>query len=277
MFKLIVDLIFRFNKDDVPALSSQLAFNLVLSFFPFLIFLMTLIGHISLNGMELLLTFSKILPASVFNLVKNTILEVVNTKNSQLMSFSLLITLWSASSGFSAVIKGLNKAYGVKESRSFVRVRFVSVLCTLGVTFLIILMGLLLVFGRIIWNSAASRFSFSYELSVLWMVIRYIIVVSTAIGTFMLLYQVAPNRRLAWIDVVPGSLFSTAGLMFVSTIFAYYVNNFANYSIVYGSLGAIVVLLTWLFLVSVIVIMGGEVNASLALENNSSVPGKRKI
>lgn len=264
MGKFIMDLILRFNKDDVPALGSQLAFNLVLSFFPFLIFLMTLIGYTALDGMDILMALSKVLPVSVFGLVKNTVLEVVGTRNSRLMSLSLIITLWAASSGFNAAIKGLNNAYGIKETRSFIHVRIVSMLCTIGLAFLIILVGLLLVFGGILWNAAAVRVPFLKNLSMVWSLARYTIVFSTNIGIFILLYRFAPNRRLTWIEVIPGSLFSTAGLILVSTIFSYYVNNFANYSIIYGSLGAIIILLIWLFLVSVILIMGGEVNASLA-------------
>lgn len=264
MGRLVADLVSRFKRDEVPELGSQLAFNLVLSFFPFLIFLMTLIGHTALDGMKVLISLSRILPESVYQLTKNTVLEVVGTRNSKLMSFSLFITLWAASSGFNAVIKGLNNAYGIKESRSFVRVRVISMLCTIGLAFLIILVGLLLVFGNILWNAAAGRLAFLNELSMVWSMTRYAVSVSANIGIFALLYRYAPNKRPTWNEVFPGALFSTAGLMLVSAVFAYYVNNFANYSIIYGSLGAIIVLLVWLFLVSVIVIMGGEVNASLA-------------
>jgi membrane protein len=270
MIKLILDLVSRFNEDDVPALSSQLAFNLILSFFPFLIFLMTLLGHIPLNDFDILTGLSRILPSSVYSLTKSTVFEVINTRNSKLMSFSLLITLWSASSGFNAVIKGLNNAYNIRESRSFIRVRIISILCTLGMAFLIILMGVLMVFGKYVWNLLMITLALSYKAAVLWTIMRYSIVIATAISIFTLLYHIAPNKKLSWLEVIPGSLFSTASLIFVSVAFAYYVNNFANYSIAYGSLGAIIVLLTWLFLVSVIVIMGGELNASLTAQTDTA-------
>ncbi|MBV7272492.1 YihY/virulence factor BrkB family protein [Clostridium sp. PL3] len=263
MIRLVLDLISRFNDDDVPALGSQLAYNLILSFFPFIIFLMTLIGHTSLNGNEILAALSRIMPASAFDLISNTVSEVITTKHSQLMSFSLIFTVWSASAGFNAVIKGLNKAYGVPESRTFIKVRTISILCTLGMAFIVLIMMFLLILGGIIWNYAAYKLGFSHELLTLWTVIRYIIFISTAIFIFTALYRYAPCKKLTWLEVLPGALFSTLNLILVSVAFAYYVNNFANYSIVYGSIGAIIILLTWLFLVSIIVILGGELNASL--------------
>jgi len=268
MQKLIIDLIIRFNKDDVPAISSQLAYKLILAFFPFIIFLMTLLGFTSLNKIEVIISLTSILPQSVAALIKNTVLEVANIKSSSLLSISLIFTLWSASSGFNAVIKGLNKAYGVKEKRSFIRVRLISLLCTLGMSLIIIIMVLLLVFGTVIWNAIAHKYFIFKELLPLWIVLKYLIVVVTAIFVFSALYRYAPSRKLKWVEVCPGSIFSTFSLILVSIGFAFYVNNFGRYSVVYGSIGAIIVLLLWLFLVSTIIILGGEVNASLATNNS---------
>ncbi|NMM62961.1 YihY/virulence factor BrkB family protein [Clostridium sp. P21] len=270
MKRLLLDLIYRFNNDDIPALGSQLAYNLVLSFFPFIIFLMTLIGHTSLNNNEILLALSKIMPSSAFNLISTTVSEVITTKHSQLMSFSLILTIWSASSGFTGIIKGLNKAYGVSESRNFIKVRLISILCTIGMAFIILIMMFLLILGRIIWKYATYKLGFAHKLIILWTVTRYFIFISTTVFIFTALYRYAPCKKLTWIEVLPGSLFAILQLILVSTAFAYYVNNFANYSVIYGSIGAIIILLTWLFLVSVIVILGGEFNASLYNESNTT-------
>ncbi|AKA69497.1 YihY/virulence factor BrkB family protein [Clostridium scatologenes] len=263
MKRLLLDLIYRFNNDDIPALGSQLAYNLVLSFFPFIIFLMTLIGHTSLNNNEILLGLSKIMPASAFNLISSTVSEVITTKHSQLMSFSLILTIWSASSGFNGIIKGLNKAYDVSESRGFIKVRLISIFCTIGMAFIILVMMFLLILGHIIWKYATYKLGFAHKLIILWTLTRYFIFISTAVFIFTSLYRYAPCKRLTWLEVLPGSLFAILHLILVSTAFAYYVNNFANYSVIYGSIGAIIVLLTWLFLISIIVILGGEFNASL--------------
>lgn len=270
MKRLLLDLFNRFNSDDVPALGSQLAYNLLLSFFPFIIFLMTIIGNASLDNEGILLALGKLVPASAYNLISTTVTAVITTRHTHLMSISFIIMLWSASSGFNAVIKGLNKAYGVAEQRSFVKVRLISMLCTLGMAFIILIMMTLLVLGRIILNYAALKFGFSKNVVALWTVIRYLIVVATAIFIFTGLYRFAPSKKLAWWEVLPGALFTTLSLILASLAFAYYVNNFANYSVVYGSIGAIIILLFWLFIVSIIVIFGGEINASLCSETSHS-------
>lgn len=269
MRRLLLDLISRFNNDDLPALGSQLAYDLVLSFFPFIIFLMTLIGHTSLSDNEILMALSRIMPVSTFNLISTTVSEVITTKHSQLMSLSLMFTIWAASAGFNAVIKGLNKAYGVLESRSFIKVRIISIICTIGMAFIILIMLFLLILGHIIWNYVAYKLGFSYRFYALWSATRYFIFISTSIFIFTALYRYAPCKRLTWLEVLPGALFATLGFIVVSASFAYYVNNFANYSVIYGSIGAIIILLTWLFFVAIIVILGGEVNASLYNESNS--------
>lgn len=275
MKKVVMDIIVRFKKDDIPALGAQVAYNLILSFFPFIIFLMTLIGYTFLNRLEVINEISSLFPQSISELIKYTVLDVRASKNNSVMSLSLIFTLWSASSGFNAVIKGLNKAYGVRETRSFVKLRIVSLLCTLGMSIIIIIMMVLLVLGTVIWNAVTRRFYILHELTLVWVITKYLIVVSTTIFIFSLLYRYAPNRKLRWIEVCYGAIFSTGSLILVSAIFAYYVNNFGKYSMFYGSIGAIIFLLIWLFLVSIIIILGGEVNASLASKN--SVNSKKRF
>ena len=90
------------------------------------------------------------------------------------------------------------------------------------------------------------------------------------------IYHYTPCRRLIWREVIPGAIFSTIGLVVVSMGFAFYVNNFGNYSRVYGSIGAVIVLLTWLFLLAIIIIMGGEINATLAFDREGKEKPKGK-
>lgn len=277
MKKVVMDIIVRFKKDDIPALGAQVAYNLILSFFPFIIFLMTLIGYTFLNRLEVINEISSLFPQSISELIKYTVLDVRASKNNSVMSLSLIFTLWSASSGFNAVIKGLNKAYGVRETRSFVKLRIVSLLCTLGMSIIIIIMMVLLVLGTVIWNAVTRRFYILHELTLVWVITKYLIVVSTTIFIFSLLYRYAPNRKLRWIEVCYGAIFSTGSLILVSAIFAYYVNNFGKYSMFYGSIGAIIFLLIWLFLVSIIIILGGELNASLVSRGSDNNKRRFKV
>ncbi|MCT8976437.1 YihY/virulence factor BrkB family protein [Clostridium sp. CX1] len=274
--KDIKNLTFRFNDDDVLALASQLAYSLIFSFFPFLIFLMTLVGYSPISSGEVLVGLNKILPTNVLELVHNTVVEVVDGRNSHLLSLSLLATIWSASSGFNAVIKGLNKAYDESEDRSVFKVQFIAIMCTFGVTFIVILTMILLVFGQILGVYLAKQFGYSFMFQRFWNIVRYTVMFLTTIFIFAALYHYTPSRRLTWKEVMPGAVFSAIGLVGVSVGFAYYVNNFGNYSKVYGSIGAVIILLTWLFFLSVMIIMGGELNATLAFDREGKVKPKGK-
>lgn len=272
LIKDIKNLAFRFNDDEVLSLASQLAYSLIFSFFPFIIFLMTFVGFSPITSRDVIEGLKPILPNSAVELVKNTIVEVVDTKHGHLLSLSLIVTIWSASAGFNAVIRGLNKAYSEREKRSLLKVQLIAVLCTFALTFIIILTFLLLVLGEIIGNTLASRLGVFYIFTVIWNKLRYLIMIIAAIFIFAALYRYTPCRRLTWKEVIPGAIFSTITLIMVSLGFAYYVNNFANYSKIYGSIGTVIVLLTWLFMLSIILLMGGELNATLAFDRE----GKEK-
>lgn len=262
----IKNLVFRFTDDEVLALSSQLAYSLIFSFFPFIIFLMTLIGVSSINSSYVLGGLVQILPLNTVELIKNIVIEVVDTRHEHLLSLSLIITIWSASTGFNAVIRGINKAYSESEKRSFIKVQLIAVLSTLALTFIVVATILLLVFGEIIGKALAAQVGLSYLFRFLWNNLRYIIMIGTTIFIFAALYRYTPCKKLTWKEVIPGAIFSTITLTVVSLGFAYYVNNFSSYSRIYGSIGTVIVLLTWLFLLSIIIIMGGELNATLAFD-----------
>lgn len=263
MIKYIKNLIFRFNDDDVLALGSQLAYSLIFAFFPFLIFLMTVLGYSSINSTDVLSGLNKMIPKDTLKMIENTIIEVVDYKKPDLLSVSLIFTIWSASSGFNAVIKGLNKAYDESEDRGFFKVQLVSILCTIGLIIAINLIIILLVFGQIIGNTIASKWGLTYQFKIAWNILRYIFIWFSISSILAALYHYTPSRRLTWKEVWFGALFATIALIIVSIGFAFYVNSFGNYSKIYGSIGAVIVLLTWLFLMSIIIIMGGELNAVL--------------
>lgn len=272
LVKDIKNLAFRFKDDEVLALSSQLAYSLIFSFFPFLIFLMTFIGFSPINSSYVLEGLVQILPHNAVELVKNTVIEVVDTRHGHLLSLSLIITIWSASAGFNAVIRGLNKAYSEAERRSFLKVQIIAIFSTFALTFIILATVLLLVFGEIIGKRLAAELGLSYFFKFLWNDLRYVIIILSTIFIFAALYRYTPCRKLTWKEVIPGSIFSTIALTMMSLGFAYYVNNFANYSKIYGSIGTVIVLLTWLFLLSIIILLGGELNATLAFDRE----GKEK-
>lgn len=269
------NIINKIMEDEVPALASQLSYSLLLSFFPFLIFLMTLLGFSSIDNEYILLELKSILPNSAYELVYNTVIEVLSTRDSNLLSFSIIFTVWTASTGFRAVIKGINKAYDEKEKRSLPKVFLISILSTLSLGFLIIITVLFLVFGQLIGLYLLEKFKMGSLFYLTWNIIRYIIILISLIIIFALIYKFIPSRKLKWKEVMPGAIFATVGWLLSSFIFSYYVNNFANYSRVYGSIGAVIVLMVWLYLTSIIIILGGELNAFISIHESIKIRARK--
>lgn len=257
----IIYFIVKINNDDIFALGAQLAYYLMLSFFPFLIFLMTIVGFSRLNSADILDGLGAILPNNVFSLIDTIVVEVVDTQNAGLLGASIIITIWSASSGFRAVIKGLNKAYDVRDSRSFIKRSFVAIIFTLGLTVIIVLTLAMLVFGELIGEYILSIFPFEIDISTIWNLSRYLIVIFMMIWIFACMYRYTPAKKVPWKEVYPGAIVTTIGWIIVSLGFSYYINNIANYSRLYGSVGAVFVLMTWLYITSIILIIGAEFNS----------------
>jgi membrane protein len=268
-------LIHRFIEDDVLALASQLAYSLILSFFPFLIFLLTLVGYSSIKSGDVLQSLQTIMPKNAFELITTTVVEIVDSRKGDLLSFSAIITIWAGSGGFRAVIKGLNKAYDEKETRAYWRVILLSIICMLALAVIVIFSFSLLVFGEMIGDALINWLGLSNSFKINWDIFRYAGTLIAMTFVFAAIYHFTPCRRLKWMEVMPGAAFCTLGWLLSSLGFAYYVNNINNYSRIYGGIGAVIVLMLWLFITSVIILLGGEINAVLAFDRE--IKAKKKF
>lgn len=263
--KVIKNLFTRFAEHDIFALAGQLAYNILLSLFPLIIFIMTLVGFSSISREEVLSDMQNVLPVEIFKYMKNIIIEIVGTQQAGLLSLSFIFTLVAASGGFSAVIKGLNKAYFEKEKRGFIKLTLLALMFTLTFAIITIIAAFLLVFGEFNGKLLAKVLGLDTSFQLWWNILRYIAAIVLMFLGFMILYRFAPSRRLSFRSVLPGAIFTTAAWNIISVAFSYYVNNFANFSLVYGSIGAVIMLLTWLLIISVLILLGGELNAVMLL------------
>jgi membrane protein len=260
-------LISRFRDDDVPSLGAQLSYYLVLSFFPFLIFLVSVVGFLHMNTDKVLSDIVLLLPSDSANSIRTVIDEARQNRSGALLSVGMLGTLWAASNGVNAIIKGLNKAYDEEEDRPFWKVRGISIIATVVLALVIWVSMLTLVFGKVIGEYLFQWMNYPAGFELIWGILKFAIPLAAMFGVFLLLYWLAPNRRLTWREVIPGSIFTTLGWIISSLLFSFYVNNISNYTKTYGSLGGIIVLLIWLYLSSIIIVLGGEVNATAAFGN----------
>ncbi|MGL5648054.1 MAG: YihY/virulence factor BrkB family protein [Clostridium sp.] len=262
----IVYLIVKIKRDDIFASGAQLAYYLMLAFFPFLIFLMTLIGFSHLNSSDVLEWLQRLLPGDVFNLTKSTIVEVVDYQHTGILGASIVLTLWSASTGFRGVIKSINRAYDIEENRSFIVRSIIGILGVIAMALVVVSTLLMSVFGDVIGKYLDEILPFGHLVGFIWNVLRHGAIVVILIVVFAVIYKIGPAKKIKLREVFPGAIISTVGWLVASAGFSYYVNNFSNYSRIYGSLGTIFVLMTWLYITSMVFIFGVEVNSVLENE-----------
>jgi membrane protein len=272
MLKGLKQIISRVIDDDIAALAAQLTYNLMLAFFPFLLLLLTMLGYSELQSKDVLVYLRQVMPKSTFDLIYTTVIDVLDSRNGNLLSVSIIGIIWSGSSGFRAIIKGLNKAYDEEETRPYWKILIISVLFMIGLAGIIVAAVALLVFGQMLGGIIVERLHVPSNFTLNWDIIRYLVTLGGMAFIFAALYHFTPCRRLTWREVMPGATFSTLGWLISSLGFAYYVNNFNNYSSVYGGIGAVIVLMLWLYITSIIILLGGEINALLAFERE----GKEK-
>lgn len=254
----------RFRDDDVPALGAQLTYYLILSFFPFLIFMVSLLGFIELSGDSVVAELIRLLPTEASETISGILKEVVDNSTGTLLSFGMIATIWSASNGINAIVKGLNKAYDVQEKRPFWKVRGISLLATVFLVIVIMLVMVMLIFGKAIGEYLFQWMNYPDGFQLIWGILKYVIPIAAMAAAFSLLYWIVPSRRLKFKEVLPGAVFATFGWIITSLAFQFYMNNFGNYTKTYGSLGGMIILLIWLYISSILIILGGEINATLA-------------
>lgn len=275
---IIKDLYCRFQDDEVPALGAQLTFYLIFSFFPFLIFILVLLSYTPITSESFLINLSNILPREAYYAVYKTIEEIMEGRNQTLLSFGMITTLWSASNGINALIRGLNKAYDEEETRSFIRIRGISLFFTLAIAITILLSLGLIIFGEPLGRSLVSFMGLSPWFKILWGIFRYLIMLIALVLVLLCVYRYMPNHHLPFKDVIPGTLFSALIWIVISTVFSNYVNNFGKFNKMYGSIGGVIALLLWLYLSSIAILLGGELNGTLIfLKQGKSKPQCKKF
>ena len=251
----------RIEEDDLPGLSAQLAYFFLLSLFPLLIVLFTLLPYFPIPHQNILGMIRDFAPAEAMALIEKNVKEIMSQRNGGLLSFGIIGTIWSASNGINAIVRAFNKAYNVKESRSFIVARGMAVLLTFGMIFVFLLALILPVFGKEIGLFLFSQLGYTEEFIKIWNALSWL---GSAIILFLIftgLYWIAPNVKIKCKSAFPGAIFATVGWIISSVGLSFYVGHISNYSLTYGGIGAIIVLMIWLYLSAFIIILGGEVNA----------------
>ncbi|NLC84301.1 MAG: YihY/virulence factor BrkB family protein [Ruminococcaceae bacterium] len=268
-YRFLKELFRRIKEDQISATGAQLAYYLVLSFFPFLIFLLTLVPYTPLASEEVLTQILANLPSNTRELLEPIVVEVVSQRSVALLSSALFLALWSGSSGMANLLNAMTAAFDITNMRPGIVKRLISVFFTLMLALIIIISMVSQVFGdqliqaviRLINNSIATG-----TITLLWDLTRTVLPLIVMTLGFTLLFKFGPgfpaNQKVSFKEALLGGTFAAVAWMLISLGFSFYVDNFSNYSRTYGSLGGIIVLLIWLYISSFVIMLGAEVTAS---------------
>lgn len=253
----------KIRDDFISAFSAQAAFFIIISFFPFVMFLLTLLHYLPLTEPSLVNMINQYLPSSIRELLVDIIGELYNKASTTLVSVTVITALWSAARGFLAIIKGLNGVYRIKETRNYFKLRFVASIYTLVFTVIIVISLGILVFGNKIYIYIQSRLPLLSDLALVVISLRTIVGLCILVVFFLMLYTLIPNRKTRLLKELPGAIVSAAGWMLFSYAYSFYIDNMGNFSYMYGSLAAIVLCMLWVYFCMYIMFIGAEINVVL--------------
>jgi len=251
----------RFSDAKLSLYASQASFFIIISAVPFIIILITVLQFIvPITREQLLSAASEVLPDALEGLSVIVVDELYTKSFGSIMSISAIALLWSASKGLAALEIGIKKAYGSNVKGNFLKRKAVSVVYTLILTMVIIFSVLILVFGNTIQRLIEDSFISLAPLFKTILNLRFLMSFLILAGIFAMLY-----RTLSGVDAklkkhLPGAVCAAAGWLVFSDLFSIYMENFANYSYIYGSLAAIVIFMLWLYVCIIILLLGAEVN-----------------
>lgn len=258
----------QIGKDRVLGQAGQLSFYFLLSIFPLLLFLTSLLGLFLQSGPVLHEVLQKYLramaPESALRVIDTTLREITSGSSGGKLSFGLLGTLWAASSGMVAIIEALNIAYEVKEARRWWKRRLVALALTIGYLGLLLAALLLLLYGPKALAFVASHLGLAPLVTFLGSLLEWLLVVAFVLTAFNILYVYAPNvKHHRWHWLMPGTVVGVVLWFVVSFGFKLYLHYFNRYTATYGSIGAVIILLLWLYFTGIALLIGGEVNSEI--------------
>jgi len=259
--EFLIKLYFRVQENETAARGAQISYFFLLSIFPFLIVLITLIDYTPLTQQYTLEQLELMLPEVTVNAVEQIVQEVEEVNSTTLLSVGVLGTIGAASRGTFILIKSINQAYNIRENRSFLKMLITQVFAILAMVLIILFTLGFLVFGRVIGEFIFQYMGLLAVFEVLWRIFSYVIPLLIILTVFFIFFLSSPNCRLKLEDVYPGALASTLGWIIASQLFAFFVNNFGNFSQIYGSIGGFIVFMIWIYISSIAVLLGGEINA----------------
>lgn len=263
VFKAVID-------NDFSGMAAEMGFMLMLGIFPAMLFLMAIFGWMGNKSFmnPVLLFLSTVMPADSMNLIRTVLNEVmIFSKGGLLATIGIIVTLFLTSNAVAVVLKGLNRAYKVEETRSFLYTRALSIVMVFVNTLMLFLSINLIVFGKVIITFLLNYIGISHAFAITLLTLRWPVAFFALYFMALINYYILPDLKgdenLKRKSALPGTLFFCIFWLVGSWGFSIYVNNLHTYNRVYGTIGAFAMLMMWLYYTSLLLLIGGEINSQV--------------
>lgn len=283
-FKTLKNIIKSVIDNDFFGMASEMGFMLVIGIFPFMLFLTALFGWLGKHSFmyPLIIFLQQVMPGDVINLIETVLNEVwFFTKGGLVATFGFCVTVILSTNALAIVLKGLNRAYKVEETRSFVYTRLLSLIMVFVNALVLFLSINLIIFGKIIIEFLITYLGLPVQSANIVLLARWPVAFIALFIMAYLHYYILPDlggqERLRRRSALPGTLFFCISWLLGSWGFSLYINNLHTYNFVYGTIGGFAVLMVWLYYTSILILIGGEINSQLynKLERSEEIKAKR--
>ena len=274
LYKILKIFVTNLMNDDILDRANGVAFNFILAIFPAIIFLFTLIPYVTnffpeINTESIMGFIGQQIPPSMFEVMSSTVLDIVSNQRGGLLSLGFVFSVYLSTNGMMALMRAFNACYRTIENRSGLKTRLIATGLTLNMTIVLFLAIILLIVGQFILDAIMSNMpafhwiNMSYFTVVLLFIVRFVAIFIAFFLAISFIYYFGPAIHYNWKFFSVGSLLATFLCLAVSYGFSFYVTNFGTYNKVYGSIGVLIALMIWIQLLTVMLLVGYEVNASI--------------
>jgi membrane protein len=272
LYKIIKLFIRNLTHDEIIGRANSVAFNFTLAIFPAIIFLFTLIPYVSVivpevNAESIMNFLKTLMPPSMFEVVASTIQDIVSNQRGGLLTFGFLFSLYLATNGMMALMGAFNAVYKTNDRRGPFKMRLIATGLTLNLAFVLFLAIILLVVGQLVLDYLLSHlheFRWLTKANVwLLLLLRFTVIFVVFFLAVSTIYYFGPAIHYNWRFFSIGSLLATIFIIAISYGFSFYITHFGTYNKVYGSIGVLIALMIWIQLITIVLLVGYELNASI--------------
>lgn len=273
-----------FFEDNCLGMAAQLAYYFFFALFPALLFVLAVASYFPLDTLidDIVGRMSGFMPSEVRTIITDQIQKISNGDQGGLLTFGMLVTLWSSSGAMTAIIDTLNSAYDIKEGRAWWKVRLTAIGLTVGVSIFILSSFALVLVGPTFAERAADALNLGPVFEWTWKILQWPVVFALVSAAIAGVYYWGPDAEQDWVWLTPGAITATLLWLVASLGFKYYVASMGHYTETYGAIGGFMVLMLWFYISGLVILLGAEMNAEIehaspyGKDEGEKVPGQKK-